>query len=77
LPADDANAPSEQKKNVDAPVTVAALAPAGPVAVLLPEAERARLPQPGAEVSPATPAIADFRLDNGLRVLVAPTQGLP
>src|SRR5690606_20739549 len=69
--------PSEQKRNVDAPVTVASLAPAGPVAVLLPEAERARLPQPGPEVSPATPAIADFRLDNGLRVLVAPTQGLP
>lgn len=77
LSADEANAPSEQKKNVDAPVTVASLAPAGPVAVLLPEAERARLPQPGPEVSPATPAIADFRLDNGLRVLVAPTKGLP
>src|SRR5690606_38132033 len=69
--------PSEQKKNVDAPVTVASLAPAGPVAVLLPEAERARLPQPGPEVSPATPAIADFRLANGMRVLVAPTEGLP
>src|SRR5690606_25389264 len=26
---------------------------------------------------PATPAIADFRLDNGMRVLVAPTDGLP
>lgn len=77
LPADDANPPSEQAKNVDAPVTVAALAPAGPVAVLLPEGQRARLPEPGAEVSPATPAIADFRLDNGMRVLVAPTDGLP
>ncbi len=28
-------------------------------------------------MSPATPSIADFRLDNGLRVLVAPTNGLP
>ncbi|AYG94435.1 insulinase family protein [Brevundimonas naejangsanensis] len=77
LPADDENPASEQTKNVDAPVTVAALAPAGPIAVLLPEAERARLPEPGAEVSPATPAIADFRLANGMRVLVAPTDGLP
>ncbi|WP_436356733.1 M16 family metallopeptidase [Brevundimonas sp. CEF1] len=77
LPADDEHPASVQKMNVDAPVTVAELAPAGPVAVLLPEAERARLPQPGAEVAPATPAVADFRLDNGLRVLVAPTQGLP
>ncbi|WP_296178648.1 pitrilysin family protein, partial [uncultured Brevundimonas sp.] len=77
LPADEAHPASVQKMNVDAPVTVAELAPAGPVAVLLPEAERARLPQPGAEVAPATPAVADFRLDNGLRVLVAPTQGLP
>ena len=77
LPADDEHPASVQKMNVDAPVTVAELAPAGPVAVLLPEAERARLPQPGAEVAPATPAVADFRLDNGLRVLVAPTRGLP
>lgn len=77
LPADEAHPASVQKMNVDAPVTVAELAPAGPVAVLLPEAERARLPQPGAEVAPATPAVADFRLANGMRVLVAPTDGLP
>ncbi|MBB4796701.1 zinc protease [Brevundimonas bullata] len=77
LPADDEHPASVQKMNVDAPVTVAELAPAGPVAVLLPEAERARLPQPGAEVAPATPAVADFRLANGMRVLVAPTEGLP
>lgn len=77
LPADEAHPASEQNKNVDAPVTVAALAPSGPVAVLLPQAERARLPEAGPEVSPSTPAIADFRLDNGMRVLVAPTQGLP
>ena len=77
LPADEQAPPSVQKMNVGAPVTVAELAAARPVASLLPEAERARLPEPGPEVSPATPAIADFRLDNGLRVLVAPTDGLP
>ncbi len=77
LAADDANATSVQKMNVDAPVKVADLAPAGPEVVLLPEARRARLPEPGAEVAPATPAVADFRLANGLRVLVAPTEGLP
>jgi len=77
LAADDANPASVQKMNVGAPVTVADLAPAGPPAVLLPEAERTPLPQPGAEVAPVTPAVADFRLDNGLRVLVAPTEGVP
>ena len=77
LASDDANAPSVQKMNVDAPVKVADLAPAGPQAALLPEAERTPLPQPTAEVAPATPAVADFRLDNGMRVLVAPTDGLP
>lgn len=77
LAADDDNPASVQKMNVGAPVTVADLAPAGPPAVLLPEAERTPLPQPGAEVAPVTPAVADFRLDNGLRVLVAPTDGVP
>jgi zinc protease len=77
LAADETNPPSVQKMNVDAPVTVADLAPAGPEVALLPEGQRAALPQPGAEVAPATPAVADFRLDNGLRVLVAPTRGLP
>ena len=77
LAADAQNPASVQKMNVDAPVKVADLAPAGEPAVLLPEAERARLPQPGPEVAPATPAVADFRLSNGLRVLVAPTDGLP
>lgn len=77
LAADDQNPASVQKMNVGAPVTVADLAPAGPPAVLLPEAERTPLPQPGAEVAPVTPAVADFRLDNGLRVLVAPTDGVP
>ncbi|WP_313432304.1 pitrilysin family protein, partial [Brevundimonas sp.] len=47
LAADDKNPASVQKMNVDAPVKVADLAPAGEPAVLLPEAERARLPQPG------------------------------
>ena len=77
LAADDQNPASVQKMNVDAPVKVADLAPAGPPAVLLPEAERKPLPQPGAEVAPVTPTVADFRLDNGLRVLVAPTDGVP
>jgi zinc protease len=77
LAADDQNPASVQKMNVGAPVTVADLAPAGTPAVLLPEAERTPLPQPGAEVAPVTPAVADFRLDNGLRVLVAPTDGVP
>ncbi|MBB3872984.1 M16 family metallopeptidase [Brevundimonas mediterranea] len=77
LAADEQNPPSVQKMNVDAPVKVADLAPAGTPAVLLPEAERTPLPQPSAEVAPATPSVADFRLDNGLRVLVAPTDGVP
>ncbi|WP_426019221.1 M16 family metallopeptidase [Brevundimonas sp. DWR2-3-1b1] len=77
LAADDQNPASVQKMNVGAPVTVADLAPAGPPAVLLPEAERTPLPQPGADVAPVTPSVADFRLDNGLRVLVAPTDGVP
>ena len=77
LAADDQNPASVQKMNVDAPVKVADLAPAGPPAVLLPEAQRTPLPQPGAEVAPATPSVADFRLSNGLRVLVAPTSGMP
>jgi zinc protease len=77
LNADEANPPTEQNTAVDAPVRVADLAPVGEIFALLPEAERAALPEPGAAVSPSTPAIADFRLDNGLRVLVAPKSGLP
>jgi zinc protease len=77
LNADDANPASVQKMDVDAPVTVAVLAPAGPEVTLAPEAERTPLPQAGPEVAPTTPTVADFRLDNGLRVLVAPTNGLP
>ena len=77
LPADEAHPPTEQNKDVDAPVRVADLAPAGTPTVLLPEDQRAAIPTPGPEGSLATPAIADFRLANGLRVLVAPTAGVP
>ena len=77
LAADEANSPSVQNMNVDAPIKLETLAAAGEPTVLLPEAQRARIPTPGPEVSPATPAVADFRLSNGLRVLVAPTDGAP
>ncbi|HYC99462.1 pitrilysin family protein [Brevundimonas sp.] len=77
LAADEAHPPTGQNTAVDAPVRVADLAPVGEIFTLLPEAERARMPEPGVTVSPATPAISDFRLDNGLRVLVAPKSGLP
>ncbi|KQY90899.1 pitrilysin family protein [Brevundimonas sp. Root1423] len=77
LAADEAHPVTEQNTAVDAPVRVADLAPVGEIFALLPEAERAAMPEPGAAVSPSTPAIADFRLDNGLRVLVAPKSGLP
>ena len=77
LAADAQNPASVQKMNVDAPVTVAALAPAGQPATLLPPEQRTALPRPGAEVAPSTPAVAESRLSNGMRVLVAPTQGLP
>jgi zinc protease len=77
LPADEANPPTEQNKNVDAPVRVDSLAVAGAPTVLLPEGQRAAIPAAGPEGALATPAIADFRLANGLRVLVAPTTGVP
>jgi zinc protease len=77
LAADDAHPATVQNMNVDAPVTLAALAPAGTPVALLPEGQRAALPQPGAEIAPVTPVVSDFRLANGLRVLVATTDGLP
>ncbi|QTN20139.1 insulinase family protein [Brevundimonas sp. AJA228-03] len=77
LNADDANPVSEQVTDVTAPVTIADLAPVGQIFELLPEAERAPLPGIAAAVSPATPPVADFRLDNGLRVLVVEKEGLP
>jgi len=77
LPADDSNAATEQTVNMEGPVKVADLAPMGTPSVLKPEAERTPIPQPGEEVAPATPSVADFRLDNGLRVLVAQKSAVP
>ncbi len=77
LAADDAHPVSVQATDVDAPVHVADLAPVGQVFTLLPEGERARMPEPTEPVSPTTPPVADFRLDNGLRVLVVEKDGLP
>ena len=77
LNTDDPAEVSQQTLNVDAPVKIADLAPVGQVLALLPEGQRARMPEPTAPVAPATPAVADFRLDNGLRVLVAQKAGLP
>jgi zinc protease len=77
LNADDANPVTEQTTAFTAPVTVADLAPVGQVFTLLPEAERAALPATTEPVAPTTPPVADFRLDNGLRVLVVEKDGLP
>ncbi len=77
LNADDANPPTAQVTEVSAPVTVEELAPVGEIFTLLPEDQRAALPEPGEPVSPTTPPVADFRLDNGLRVLVVEKEGLP
>lgn len=77
LRADDAHPATEQATNVDAPVRVADLAPVGRIFELKPEAERTPMPQAGAAVQLTTPPVADFRLENGLRVLVAERDGLP
>lgn len=77
LNAEDGQPVSQQKLNVDAPVKVADLAPIGQIFELLPPEQRAAMPETGPAVAPVTPAVADFRLDNGLRVLVAPKAGLP
>jgi len=77
LAADDANPVSVQATDVDAPVRIADLAPVGQIFTLLPEAERARMPEPTEPVAPTTPPVADFRLDNGMRVLVVEKAGLP
>lgn len=77
LQADAEHPETPQRSDYTAPVTLADLAPAGDPVSLAPEGERRPLPQPGQPVAVATPAVADMRLDNGLRVLVAPTQGLP
>ena len=77
LNADDANPVTAQQTEITAPVTLADLAPVGQVFTLLPEAERARMPATTEPVAPTTPPVADFRLDNGLRVLVVEKEGLP
>jgi len=77
LNADDANPVTAQQTEITAPVTLADLAPVGQVFTLLPEAERARMPATTEPVAPTTPPVADFRLDNGLRVLVVEKDGLP
>jgi len=77
LNADEANPATVQDVNVSAPIQVADLAPVGRLFELLPEGQRAALPETTEPVEPATPAVADFRLDNGLRVLVVEKDGLP
>ncbi len=77
LRADDANPTTAQETEITAPVTLADLAPVGQVFTLLPENERAALPATTEPVAPTTPPVADFRLDNGLRVLVVEKDGLP
>ncbi len=77
LAADEAHPATVQNVNVTAPVQIADLAPAGQVFTLLPEAERARMPEPTAAVAPVTPPVSDVRLDNGMRVLVVAKPGLP
>ena len=77
LNADEANPVTAQQTGITAPVTLADLAPVGQVFTLLPESERAALPATTDPVAPTTPPVADFRLDNGLRVLVVGKEGLP
>ncbi|QTC92040.1 M16 family metallopeptidase [Brevundimonas goettingensis] len=77
LNADDQHPVTQQNTQVTAPVQIADLAPAGEALTLLPEAERAKLPEPTAAVSPTTPAVAEARLDNGMRILVVNKPGLP
>ncbi|HZV85862.1 MAG TPA: pitrilysin family protein, partial [Brevundimonas sp.] len=77
LQADEANPETPARTEFTAPITLATLAPAGTPVTLLPEGERRPLPQPGAAVEPATPAVAERRLANGMRVLVARKPGLP
>lgn len=77
LQATDANPPSEVQEVFTAPVTLADLAAAGEPVTLAPEGQRVPLPQPGTAVEAATPQVAERRLANGLRVLVATRPGLP
>jgi len=77
LQADEAHPASAVQEVFTAPVTLATLAPAGEPVTLLPEGQRRPLPAPGAAVAAATPQVAERRLANGLRVLVARKPGLP
>jgi zinc protease len=77
LNADDQHPVTQQNTQVTAPVQIADLAPAGESLTLLPETQRAKLPEPTAAVSPTTPAVAEARLDNGMRILVVNKPGLP
>ena len=77
LPADAEHPESIPNHNVPAPVTLDSLSNDYQVVELLPEGERRPLPTPGEPIAPATPQIAERTLPNGLRVLVAPTRGLP
>jgi zinc protease len=77
LQATDENPASPVQEVFTAPVTLADLAPAGEPVTLAPESERTPLPEPGPAVEAATPQVADRRLANGMRVLVAPKPGLP
>jgi zinc protease len=77
LQADEQNPPSEVQEAFTAPVTLADLAAADAPVTLAPEGQRVPLPQPGAAIDAATPQVAERRLANGMRVLIAPKPGLP
>ena len=77
LNADAEHPVTQQNTDVTAPIKIADLAPAGVALKLLPEAERAKLPEPTAAVSPTTPPVVETRLDNGMRILVVNKPGLP
>ncbi|WIY69563.1 pitrilysin family protein [Aquidulcibacter paucihalophilus] len=77
LQADAENPASPVQEVFTAPITLATLAPADEPVTLLPEGQRTPLPQPGPAVDAATPQVAERRLANGMRVLVARKAGLP
>ena len=76
LAADDAHPATAQNDDVDAPVHRSPTwPPSARSSTLLPEAQRTPIPAPGAAVDRRRPPVAEFRLANGLRVLVAPQAG--
>ena len=77
LNADEANPASDLPLEVAAPIALADMVEAGEPVTLAPEAERVPIPEPGAPLEPVTPQISERTLANGVRVLVAPTTGLP